>query len=166
MFRLALTLISALFLLSGCALDKEEELRVQLSEWVMLGDTYFFASNGTCTAAVFHTENPRISSLLPPARSVDTGLKMLAEGQPVVFKVGGKSPNALVESIMSRDLPHGISVLNSGLAGVDCMSELVKSIYHQAIMNPTSRMAFIPEGHGVMIVDAQAKAVIYVRSNG
>ncbi len=166
MFRLALTLISTLFLLSGCALDKEEELRVQLSEWVMLGDTYFFESNGTCTAAVFHTENPRISSLLPPARSVDTGLKMLAEGQPVVFKVGGKSPNALVESIMSRDLPHGISVLNSGLAGVDCMSELVKSIYHQAIMNPTSRMAFIPEGHGVMIVDAQAKAVIYVRSNG
>ena len=97
---------------------------------------------------------------------MDTGLKMVAEGQPVVFKVGGKSPNALVEAIMSRDLPHGISLLTSGLAGVNCMSELVKAIYHQAIMNPTSRMAFIPDGHGVMIVDAQAKAVIYVRSNG
>lgn len=165
MFRLATTLISALFLLSGCALDKEDELRLQLSEWVMLGDTYFFESSGSCTAAVFHTESPRISSLLPKARSVDTGLKMLAEGQPVVFKVGGKSPNALVEAIMSRDLPHGIGILNSGLAGVNCMSELVKSIYHQAIMNPTSRMAFIPEGHAIMIVDAQAKAVIYVRSN-
>lgn len=166
MFRLAVMLISALFLLSGCALDKEDELRVQLSEWVTLGDTYFFKSNGTCTAAVFHTDSPRISSLLGAARSVDTGLKMLADGQPVVFKVGDKSPNALVEAIMSRDLPHGISVLNSGLAGVNCMSELVKSIYHQAIMNPSSRMAFIPEGHGVMIVDSQAKAVIYVRSNG
>jgi hypothetical protein len=165
MFRLAAVLISALFLLSGCALDKEEELRLQLSEWVMLGDTYFFESSSSCTAAVFHSESPRISSLLPKARSVDTGLKMLAEGQPVVFKVGGKSPNALVEAIMSRDLPHGISVLNSGLAGVNCMSELVKSIYHQAIMNPNSRMAFIPDGHAIMIVDIQAKAVIYVRSN-
>lgn len=166
MFRLALTLISALTILSGCALDKEDEVRAQLSEWVELGDTYFFDSSSTCTAAVFHTENPRISSLLKPARSVDTGLKQLAAGQPVVFKVGGKSPNALVEAIMSRDLPHGISVLNSGLAGVNCMSELVKSIYHQAIMNPSSRMAFIPEGDGIMIVDAQAKAVIYVRGNG
>lgn len=166
MFRLAITLITALFLLSGCALDKEEVLRAQLSQWITLGDTYFFESSSSCTAAVFHTESPRISSLLGAARSVDTGLKMVAEGQPVVFKVGGKSPNALVEAIMSRDLPHGISVLNSGLAGVNCMSELVKSIYHQAIMNPTSRMAFIPEGHGIMIVDSQAKAVIYVRSNG
>ena len=165
MFRLAVTLISALFLLSGCALDKEEELRLQLSEWVTLGDTYFFDSSGSCTAAVFHTDSPRISSLLPKARSVDTGLKMLAEGQAVVFKVGGKSPNTLVEAIMSRDLPHGISVLNSGLAGVNCMSELVKSIYHQAIMNPTSRMALLPESQAIMIVDGQAKAVIYVRGN-
>lgn len=166
MFRLAITLISLLSLLTGCALDKEEELRAQLGDWVTLGDTYFFSSTSSCTAAVFHAESTRISSLLEPARSVDTGLKMLAEGQSVVFKVGGKSPNALVEAIMSRDLPHGIGVLNSGLAGVNCMSELVKSIYHQAIMNPASRMAFIPEGRAVLVVDPQAKAVIYVRGNG
>ncbi len=165
MLRLALTLISTLLLLAGCTLDKEEEVRARLADWVMLGDTYFFESNSGCTAAVFHTESPRISSLLEPARSVDTGLKMLAQGQAVVFKVGGKSPNSLVEAIMSRDLPHGISVLNSGLAGVNCMSELVKSIYHQAIMNPTSNMAFIPEGNAIMVVDTQAKAVIYVRGN-
>lgn len=166
MFRLAIALITSMALLSGCTLDQEDDLRAQLSAWVVLGDTYFFESNSSCTAAVFHAESPRISSLLEPARSVDTGLKMLAEGQAVVFKVGGKSPNALVEAIMSRDLPHGISVLSSGLAGVNCMSELVKSIYHQAIMNPTSRMAFIPEGHAIMVVDAQAKAVIYVRGKG
>lgn len=166
MLRLALALMTCLSLLSACALDKEEDLRAQLAPWVTLGDTYFFESNGSCTAAVFHTDNPRISSLIKPARSVDTGLKYLAQGQPLVFKVGGKSPNALVEAIMSRDLPHGISVLNSGLAGVNCMSELVKSIYHQAIMNPASRMAFIPDGHGIMVVDPQALAVIYVRGNG
>ncbi|MEP2717428.1 hypothetical protein [Pseudophaeobacter sp.] len=165
MLRSALILISTLGLLSGCALDKEADLRLQLSQWVSLGDTYFFESSSSCTAAVFHTESPRISSLIEPARSVDTGLNMLANGQPVVFKVGGKSPNTLVEAIMSRDLPHGISVLSSGLAGVNCMSELVKSIYHQAIMNPTSRMAFIPDGHAMMVVDAQAKALIYVRGN-
>lgn len=165
MLRLALTLISTLLLLSGCTLDKEQEVRAKLSDWVMLGETYFFESTSGCTAAVFHAESPRISSLLEPARSVDTGLKMLADGQAVVFKVGEKSPNALVEAIMSRDLPHGISVLNSGLAGVNCMSELVKSIYHQAIMNPTSNMAFIPDGNAIMVVDTQAKAVIYVRGS-
>lgn len=166
MLRLVLVLISALAVLSGCTLDKEEAVRAQLSEWVQLGDTYFFESSSSCTAAVFHTENPRISSLLKPARSVDTGLQQLASGEPVLFKVSGKSPNALVEAIMSRDLPHGIGVLNSGLAGVNCMSELVKSIYHQAIMNPASRMAFIPDGDGIMVVDPQAMAVIYVRGNG
>ena len=166
MLRSAIALISTVFVISGCALDKEEDLRLQLSQWVTLGETYFFQSSSTCTAAVFHTESPRISSLLTAARSVDTGLKMLEQGQPLVFKVGNKSPNALVESIMSRDLPQGISMLNSGLAGVNCMSELVKSIYHQAIMNPTSRMAFIPDGHGSRIVDAQATAGMAVGSNG
>ncbi|MBE1294966.1 hypothetical protein [Phycobacter azelaicus] len=166
MRRTTLGFISGMLLLSACALDKEEEVRAHVSPWVKLGDTYFFESSSSCTAAVFHTESPRISSLVSKARSVSTGMKMLSEGKPVAFDVGGKTPNMLTEDIMSRDLPQGISVLNSGLAGANCMSELVKSIYYQAIMNPQSRLIFDPEGDAMIVVDRQAGALIYVRGNG
>ncbi|MDE4131945.1 hypothetical protein PXK00_02405 [Phaeobacter sp. QD34_3] len=166
MRRMTLALMAGLFLLSACALDEEEEVRAMVSPWVQLGDTYFFESSSTCTAAVFHTASPRISSLVSKARSVSTGMKMLSEGKPVSFDVGGKTPNMLTEEIMSRDLPQGISVLNSGLAGANCMSELVKSIYYQAIMNPQSRLIFVPDGDAMIVVDRQAGALIYVRGNG
>ncbi|MGR3759816.1 hypothetical protein ACUXV3_06725 [Roseobacteraceae bacterium NS-SX3] len=166
MIRFAFGLISALMLLSGCALDKEEQLRAQLSAWAELGETFFFDSTSSCTAAVFHTKSPRISSLLPRARSLDTGLRMLGAGQPVLLSVGGRSPNALTEDIMSRDLPQGLGVLNSGLAGLGCMTDVVKSIYYRAIMNPASKLALLPGEGAMMVLDPQAQALLYVRGNG
>ncbi|OED50291.1 hypothetical protein [Leisingera sp. S232] len=167
MIRLLTCLLTALALLSACALDKEETLRTQLSAWVELGETFFFQSSMSCTAAVFHTvENPRITSLVGRARSLNTGMKMLDTGKPVMFAVSGKSPNAVTEEIMSRDLPQGLGVLNSGLAGVGCMSDLVKSVYYQAIRNPASSLVFVPESGAMVVLDKQAMALIYVRGNG
>ena len=167
MIRVFSCLLSAFLLLSGCALDEEAALRARLAAWVELGETYFFQSSMGCTAAVFHTgESPRITSLVDRARSLDTGMKMLDAGRPVVFAVAGKSPNALTEAIMSRDLPQGLGVLNSGLAGVACMSDLVKSIYYQAIRNPESKLVFVPETGAMLVLDRQAMALIYVRGNG
>ncbi|WP_027259458.1 hypothetical protein [Leisingera aquimarina] len=166
MFRLMTGLLSGLLLLTGCTLDKEEEVRVLLSDWTELGETFFFQSSSTCTAAVFHTtEQPRITSLLDRARSVNTGMKMLADGKPVVFRVAGKSPNAVTEAIMSRDLPQGIGILNSGLAGVNCMTEIVKGVYYRAILNPQSNLVFVPDTHAMVVLDKQAMALIYVRGN-
>ncbi|MFW8593501.1 hypothetical protein [Cribrihabitans neustonicus] len=167
MLRTLLCLLAALAALSGCALDEETALRARLAGWVELGETYFFRSSMSCTAAVFHTgESPRITSLVERARSLETGMKMLGEGRPVVFAVAGKSPNALTEAIMSRDLPQGLGVLNSGLAGLSCMSDLVKAIYYQAIRNPASKLVFVPETRAMLVLDRQAMALIYVRSNG
>lgn len=167
MFRSVLCFLAPLLLLSGCALDKEDALRSQLAAWVELGETYFFQSSMSCTAAVFHTaESPRLTSQLERARSLNTGMQMLEAGKPVVFAISGKSPNAVTEDIMSRDLPQGLGVLNSGLAGLSCMSDMVKAIYYQAIRNPSSNLLFVPEGGAMVVLDKQAMALIYVRGNG
>ncbi|KIC11495.1 hypothetical protein RA19_05480 [Leisingera sp. ANG-M1] len=166
MNRILISLLSGFFLLTGCTLDKEEEVRMLLSEWTEIGETFFFESSSSCTAAVFHTsEAPRITSLLDRARSVETGMKMLAGGKPVVFRVSGKSPNAVTEAIMSRNLPQGIGILNSGLAGVNCMNEVVKGVYYRAILNPESNLVFVPESHAMVVLDKQAMAMIYVRGD-
>lgn len=166
MIRSVLSLLLCVPFLSACALDKEADLRSQLSAWVDLGETYFYQSSMSCTAAVFHTaENPRLTSQLERARSLNTGMKLLDAGQPVVFAISGKSPNAVTEDIMSRDLPQGLGVLNSGLAGVSCMSDLVKSIYYQAIRNPTSQLLFVPGSNAMVVLDKQAMALIFVRGN-
>ncbi|UWQ42646.1 hypothetical protein K3718_06035 [Leisingera aquaemixtae] len=167
MTRLLTCLLTALAFLPACALDKEAALRAQLSAWVELGETFFFQSSMSCTAAVFHTaENPRITSLVKRARSLNTGMTMLETGEPVMFAVAGKSPNAVTEDIMSRDLPQGLEVLNSGLAGLTCMTDLVKSVYYQAIRNPASTLVFVPETGAMVVLDKQAMALIYVRGNG
>ncbi|EBA16526.1 lipoprotein, putative [Roseobacter sp. SK209-2-6] len=165
MRRLVTLLAICILPLAACTLDQEDELRAQLDPWVTLGDTFYFSSSSTCTAAIFHAQSARVSSLLEPARSVNTGLQMVAEKRPVVFKVGGKSPNAVVEDIMSKDLPNGLGVLNSGLAGVNCMTDREKSIYYRAIMNPKAQLAFLPKENAVMVVDPGAMAVIFVRGN-
>lgn len=166
MLRPIVILMTALTVLAGCTLDTEEEVRAQVSQWVELGDTFLFHSSSVCTAGVFYVKSPRINSMVAKARSVDTGMKMLKEGGPVAFDVGGRSPNSLTEAIMSKDLPEGISVLNSGLAGANCMDDLAQGVYYQAIMNPKSRMIFVPDGDAMIIVDREAGALIFVRGNG
>ena len=46
------------------------------------------------------------------------------------------------------------------------MTELVKGVYYQAIMNPTSQLIFVPDGDAMIVLDRQAGALIYVRGSG
>ena len=164
--RCLVTLLAICLLsLSACTLDSEAELRKQLMNWVKLGDTFYFSSSSTCTAAIFHIETARISSTLESVRSVETGMQMVTEQLPVLFKVKGKSPNAIVEEIMSKDLPNGLGVLNSGLAGVSCMSDEEKTLYYRAITNRNSQMAYLPTENAMLVVDPQAMAAFFVRGN-
>ncbi|NRB17362.1 MAG: hypothetical protein HRU33_07240 [Rhodobacteraceae bacterium] len=149
--------------LAGCAMDKEDAVRARVGTWVNLGDTRYFKSSMDCTAGVFDVEGSRITSLITKARSVATGMVMLKDGEAVAFDVKGLSPNAVSEQIMSKDLPQGIGVLSSGIAGKNCMSKPVKAAYLRALLDPDSVLMFDPDGNVMAVLDRRNERLYYAR---
>jgi len=149
--------------LAGCAMDDEEDVRAQVGNWVTLGDTSYFKSTMDCTAGVFAVEGTRITSLIAKARSVATGMTLLKDGTAVAFDVKGLSPNAVSEQIMSKDLPQGLGVLSSGIAGKNCMSDPVKDAYLRALLDPDSVLMFDPDGNVMAVLDRSNATLYYAR---
>lgn len=163
--RAAYAALAALALigLAGCAMDKEEEVRAQIGDWVKLGETGYFHSTMSCTAAVFRVKGLRITSLISKARTVGTGMTLLKQGNAVAFDLKGLSPNAVSEEIMTIDLAQGIGVLSSGVAGKDCMSADVKRAYLRALLDPEAVLMFDPNGNMMAVLDRRRKWMFYAR---
>lgn len=157
---------SLLAVAAACALDAEEEVRAQAETWAALGDTAYFESKWTCTAAVFAVEEPRIRSFITKVRSVERGLRLLGEGETVAFAVDGLSPTQVSEAVMSADLPKGISVLNSGVSARDCMEGTVPAAYLAALNDPQSILIFAPENKAMAVLDRRNLRLFYARGNG
>ncbi|NIZ60111.1 hypothetical protein DL239_03865 [Sedimentitalea sp. CY04] len=153
----------ALTALAGCAMDSEDEVRARVGDWVSLGDTTYFKSTMDCTAGVFKVDGVRVTSLISKARSIATGMTLLKEGDAVAFDVKGLSPNAVSEQIMTRDLPQGIGVLSSGIAGKNCMTDQIKEAYLRALLDPDSVLMFDPDGNVMAVLDRRNSKIYYAR---
>lgn len=151
--------------LAGCAMDEEAEVRAQAETWAALGDTIYFESKWTCTAAVFAVEETRIRSFITKVRKVDRGLRLTGEGETVAFDVDGLSPTEVSEAVMSADLPKGLSVLNSGVAAKDCMEGTVPAAYLSALNDPQAVLIFAPENKAMAVLDRRNKRLFYARGN-
>jgi hypothetical protein len=149
--------------LTGCAMDKEAEVRAHAGDWVSLGETSYFNSTMHCTAGVFKVEGVRITSLITKARSVATGMTLLKSDMAVAFDIKGQSPNTVSEQIMTKDLPQGIGVLSSGIAGKNCMSKPVKDAYLRALLDRSSVLMFDPDGNVMAVLDRSNQKLYYAR---
>lgn len=152
--------------LAGCAMDGEDEVRAQAETWAALGDTIYFESKWTCTAAVFALEETRIRSFITKVRKVDRGLRLVGEGDTVAFAIDGLTPNGVSEAVMSADLPKGISVLTSGVSARDCMEGTVPSAYLSALNDPQAILIFAPENKAMAVLDRRNKRLFYARGDG
>ena len=153
----------ALIGLAGCAMDKEAEVRERLGDWVSLGDTTYFNSSMSCTAAVFEVDGLRITSLISKARSIATGMTLLEDGKAVAFDVKGLSPNGVSEQIMTQNLSRGLGVLSSGVAGKDCMTDDIKQAYLRSLLDPNSVLMFDPNGNVMAVLDRAKKQLFFSR---
>ncbi|PCJ09417.1 MAG: hypothetical protein COB16_04435 [Rhodobacteraceae bacterium] len=165
-YRRAAFVVLAVLALTGlaaCAMDQEDEVRLRVGDWVKLGETTYFKSSMSCTAGVFEVEATRITSLISKVRSVGTGMLLLKHGEAVAFDVKGQSPNAVSEQIMTRDLPQGIGVLSSGIAGKNCMSDTVKSAYLRALLDPNAVLMFDPDGNVMAVLDRRNAQLFFAR---
>ncbi|OUS37018.1 hypothetical protein A9Q94_07425 [Rhodobacterales bacterium 56_14_T64] len=157
--------VLALTGLASCAMDSEQEVRALVGDWVTLDETAFFKSGMNCTAGVFKLETTRISSLVTHARSVRGGMDAMAEGKPVAFMISGLSPTLVSEQVMTADLPKGLGVLSSGVAGKDCMDDGTKRSYLRALLDPNAVLIFEPTEKFMAVVDRTNARLFFSRGN-
>lgn len=152
--------------LSGCALDKEAELRQQLAGWVYLAQTRYFSSRMNCTAAVFDLALPVIRATIPRARSIDSAVERLKQGQVIVFDMPETSPHAVSEQLMSRDLVTGLGLLSTGVGPVkDCMEEHIANGYFAVLMSPETLTLYDPAGDALLMVYPPENLAVFLRGN-
>lgn len=156
-------LLGAGMALSACSLDQETEVRSQIAQWVSLGDTLYFYSRVNCTAALFDIKATRITSMIKKARTVEAGMRSIEQGQAVAFEIAGMSPNRVSETIMTENLPQGLGVLSSGIAGRACMAQEMEVAYFNALLDPTSVMIFEPQEKFMGVFDRRNRRLFYSR---
>lgn len=164
-FRRAVLGLAALAALGlgGCSLDQEEEVRLQIQDWVKLGETKYFFSRVNCTAALFDVKATRITSMVKKVRDIEAGMRAITENKPVAFEVGGMSPTQVTEAIMTLDLPQGLGVLASGTGGKDCMAVEMEEAYYNTLHDPTSVLIFHPEARFMVIFDRRNMRLFFSR---
>ncbi|MEM8730868.1 MAG: hypothetical protein AAGF79_13205 [Pseudomonadota bacterium] len=156
MRRMVLGLLGVCLALLGCALDKEDTLRAELTRWLALEETLEFSSRPSCTAAVFKLKDPVIRGNVAKATTLDMGLRYLQSGHQVAFLLPDTSPNSVSEQVMTADLHHGLAILSNGIGpATRCLSDRGGLAFYAAIMSPEAVLIFDPGGNALTLVHVQ-----------
>jgi hypothetical protein len=164
--RLAI-LLTVLLGPAGCALDREATLRAELSAWLFLSQTRYFASSHGCTAAVFDLVSPALKSAAPPAvTSLDAALARIGRGRPVRFSAAARSPNALSEALMTRDLHAGLGLLSAGVRPARaCMADWVARGYQRVLRSPKAVTIYDAGGNALLLVYPPERLAFFLRGS-
>lgn len=162
-------LMAVLLLLGGCALDREEDLRDSLSDWLKLAQTRHFFSKPTCTVAIFDLASDQPRKGRGPIRGVTykQALFLIERGHSILFDMPGVSPNKISEQIMSRNLEMGLGVLSSGIGPVlRCMEDegIQKGVY-RILVSPEARLAYLTEGNALLLIYPPEMLAVFLRGN-
>ncbi len=163
--RSALAGALALAGLAGCAMDSEAELRTEISDWVVPGETLYFQSRQSCTAARFETRSPRPLPKVARAETLDQALRHIAAERVVGFLIDGVSPTRISEAVISANLPGGIGLLSAGVGGKGCLDEAEQARYFAALNDPAVTMIYAPQSNILMLLDMAAKEVFVLRGD-
>ena len=144
-------LLSALLVLSSCLpLDKEEEVRAELSGLVYLAQTRRFTSKPTCTAAIFDLASSSVRS----------------QAVRIVSDVPGANPNTVSEQLMSISLEEGMGLLSSFIGpSMACMDDQFQLDAYYALMSEQSLTIYDPANNAIMLLHRSARLLFFMRGN-
>jgi hypothetical protein len=155
--------LAALVLVSGCALNTEEEVQDIVAGWLSLEALAYFESKSDCTAAVFRVQDTVFSEAVTRTEDVRFGLQAIKSGATVAFAVPDMSPNEMSSRITSYDLPEGIGIISSGMGAKACMSEDLQRRFFAALSAPSSVMIFDTSSNALAVLRPEAKTLYFLR---
>lgn len=164
--RIRLWLTLAL-VLTGCALDEEEDVRALMRNWVFLAQTQHFVSQIRCTVAVFDVVSPDLR--VTGARKVDSvggALTLLNRGHAVAFVMPGLTPSEISQQLMSLSLPNGLGMITAVTGPArECMEEAVEIGVYLALTSPDSVMVYDPANDAVMLLYGPGQLAFFIKGN-
>jgi hypothetical protein len=166
--RKGLLLGLALLVLGGCfALDREDEVRAQVGDWVFLAQTRRFVSKPTCTVAIFDVVSEAVRSRrVTTVSSLREGLRKVGQGRTVAFDLPGQSPNAISEGLMSLDLSEGLGLLSSFVGpSRSCMDDAYKADVYRALMSPETLTVYDPGSNALLLLHRPTQILFFMRGN-
>ncbi|MCP5037335.1 MAG: hypothetical protein GY945_07015 [Rhodobacteraceae bacterium] len=159
-------LFLGLTILAACARHDQDEVRVLLSRWFSLGDTVYFSSQQSCTAAVFEIRSEQVKSALRLETEMTRALRTLEKTGVLTLSIEGKSPDQIFIDVTNADRSLGMGVQEAAILSRDCMDEATEGAFHAALSSVTSLFVWHEEEASLVIFDRQQKRVLLVSGAG
>lgn len=156
-----------LALLPGCgALDKEDQLRAELADWLYLAETRYFASKHNCTVAVFDVARAEVRTVVPRVSSVETALLRIEKGEPVFFRTQQSTPNEISQALMSKNLQKGVGMLTAGTGPTTgCMTDGIAAGYYRILTSDETLTIYDSAGEALLLIYPPELLAIFLRSS-
>lgn len=155
-----------ILILSGCALDREADLRSVLAKRMYLAETEFFESKTNCTVGVFHLARVQWRKAYPRVSSLRGALDWIRAGDAVQFNMPGLSPNAISQQVISSDLPGGLGLLSTGVGpALDCMDARISRGYYRVLMSPDTITVYDAGQNALLLVYPPERLAFFLRGN-
>ncbi|WP_424939449.1 hypothetical protein [Aliiroseovarius sp. S253] len=160
--HIPLVAATSITLLSGCNLHSEKKLRTSLEQYFTLGDTLFFNSKMTCTAAVFRAALNDVKPEMPmAATSLETQEFFRSTGKAAV-RAEGQTPHALTDEMLTtEDGAFGRQALAAAALVGKCLSDTNSQDFHRALTRPGATIAYDTGVGGVMILDPVERKLFF-----
>lgn len=152
-------------LLGGCG-DREGDVRATLGQWLLLGETRFYASSLKCSAGVFVLRAERLLPGIDTARSEPEAMTLAGIGRPFAMHFPGRSVSDISERMQSYDFTTGARIINSGVAARECLQDAQMNRYVEALRRPDGTVIFDPRTNGIVLIDPRAGLAFYTRGAG
>lgn len=150
---------------TGCAMDTENKVRVEVDRWVDIGATLYFDSRMDCTAGVFALASDEVKSAAVHAVTIREGLSILRRGETVKFQSNTLNPNEISAQVNSMDMSAGNGMIASGLAARDCLNDAWKDAYQTALVTRGAALIFRREDNTLVLVDSASGQVFFARGD-
>lgn len=157
-----------MLLVSGCALDDEEELRSYLKNWLFVAQTKHFKSKSNCTVAVFHLASSSLRSKSPrKVKSYREAVDYIRKNRAVTFDMPGVPPSELSEGVMSLDLSNGLGMVSSGVGPFqDCLKEgPIQNGFYAVLTSVHAITIYDPNANALIMVYPPEDLVLFMRGN-
>jgi len=130
------------------------------------GDSLYFKSKSTCTAAVYSLRSGAVKSALPVAGNVDEALARLEARGVLGMAHPEGTPDEAFIAVMNADRAIGVGLQNAAVGARACMDDATQGILNQLLKTRGAVLAFDPETGLVAIMDPGAGLVVLAGGAG
>lgn len=157
-----LAALAGLAALIGCALHGEAALRAGLEDQFYIGDTLYFESKLTCTAAVFRADQNDPRPDFPLFDSLEEAQDTYVATGLAGLRISGKSPHQITDALLAT--PSGMlgqQALAAAAQVEPCITPAISRGLKFAMTRPGALLAYDRALSGLIVIDPLERKLFF-----